>query len=412
MHYELDTDAKIKTIDELLHDEYCIGATNLLAAIPDLARETKIRQALIIALRRNYHLFMRVACAEILDNIGDPKGTDHLIYNSLTYHPLAYRPWLKCKLTGSKEWGHNGVRIADKLNEKHVALMVKDMAEHQVFHGPTLAYATVETIVPAMLDLMNADLPVKRFASYVLAYHGNDAGAATLKDWALNTPYPAMPLEALSQLPGEEWITFLEDFADPNHSLYRHERYGLSAKLRILPSLRIRLTLKRLTSTEEKAAFLYAEYGRTLTEVEVYTDKKRHDRGIRKVDPPVTVLTHVNKAVPPAGLWAQDILTDLRDPALQAYLAEKQLTAVKQLMERAELRFENVLDARLSQLVGFMRGLNRVRNLHPTGFLKEDANVYSVPVKIYYEMDDYLNASIDWIINPLRHRNLEFGYVL
>lgn len=142
--------------------------------------------------------------------------------------------------------------------------MVKDMIEHHVFHGPTLAYANVETIIPSMLKLMAAELPVKRFASYVLAYHGNDAGAATLRDWAIASPFPQMPLEALLQLPGDEWLAFLESIADPGHPLYDHERYGGTSQYLILPSLRIRLALKKLSDVHEKAAFLYAEYGRTL----------------------------------------------------------------------------------------------------------------------------------------------------
>jgi hypothetical protein len=246
--------------------------------------------------------------------------------------------------------------------------MVKDMLEHEVFYGPTLAYASVQTIVPAMLALLDAKLPIKRFASYVLAYHGNDAGATILRDWAVASPYPQIPLEALSQLPSEEWIPFLESFINPDHPLYRHERYGGTTKYLILPSLRIRLALKKLTDLHEKAAFMYAEFGRTLNEVEVYTGNTKGDKTTRSVNPPVRVLTRFNNAVPCPGVWAQDILVDLADRSLQAYLAEQQLREVKQLFETADLGFETLLDGRLKGF-GQVTGVHRVRGIHRTGFL-------------------------------------------
>lgn len=402
MYFQFDESAHQK-LDELISAGTV--PVSLLMAIPELAKQPRMIRALKEDLL-NPFLNSRVMRAEVLDHIGEPEGTDHLVFNSLAYHPQ-----LKCRQVGLKEWAHNGVRIADKLNEKHVELMVKDMVEHQVFHGPTLAYARVDTVVPAMLNLLDAGLTVRRFASYVLAYHGNAAGAETLRDWAVASPYPKMPLEALTQLPGDGWTAFLEPFADPSHPVYRHERYGSMSKCTTFPSLRIRLALKKLISVQEKIDFSYRMFGNTLTEVEVYTGSKKHDKAIREVDPPVTVLTCISKAMRPHLLWAHDILTDLGDLSLQAYLAERQLAAVKQLIERADLRFENLLDGKLKEMVGFL-SMHRVRGLHATGFLKEDAIFYSVPVKIYYDLDDYLQASVDWILNPLRHRSLEFGYVM
>lgn len=378
---------------------------NLLSAVPELAQEERMTNALTKGLSALY-LWDREGCAKILDYIGDSHGVDHLVYNSLLYHPL-----LKWNQEKAKGWGHNAVRVADKLNDKQVQLLIDDMIEHQICHAPTLAYAKTDNIVPAMLELLDKELKLQRFAAYVLAYHGNNQGALILKGWAESSSYPHMPLEALSQLPGDQWMEFLQPFSNPNHPIYTkaNERYRYAVLANVLPSIRLRLALKKVTGLHDKADLLTAEYGRLLQTIEIYAGNKQGNKITREVIPPVNVLNVFNKnTMPVSRLLLHDILIDLADQSLQIHLAKKQRKAVLNLIERADLHFENLLDASLRELSGVMRR-GAVGGLRSTGFLNKDKHWQNL-FKIHYDTEDYLNVSTDWILNPLRYRTIAFGY--
>ncbi len=398
MHYELNQQA-LKTLDELLNAGEV--PTNLFAAIPVMAKQERINQVLKKELMGR-RLDNRVRCAEILDLIGDPVGVEHLVYNALVNHPkLNYRQ------LESKGWPGTVFRVADKLTASQVKLLIDDMVEYQVFHGRTLAFVNPEWVLPSMLNLLKHVNPVlQHFAAYVLAFHGYDEGEQQLMDWANNSPFPLYPLEALLQLSGSQWNHDLQSFINPQHRIYQNERYQGYAQSKILPMVHRQLAMKNIPTTLDRAECMFEFYGRTLSEAEVYAGTADGARIIRRIDPPVTVL---KKPSYPSQYFAQDLLVALKDDHLQHHLADQQRRAVKQLIDRAGLVFENLLDAAV--FTDFMSGMNRVRNIQPTGFLDRDRdlNFYShIPIKIYYDTDDYLDSATDWIVNPLKHRSPAF----
>ncbi|NOU13825.1 MAG: hypothetical protein HOO92_07655 [Methylococcaceae bacterium] len=373
--------------------------TYLLAAVPDLARQVRINKALKQGLI-SLPLDDRVRCANILDHIGDPTGVEHLVYNALVNHPkLNYRQ------LESKGWPGTVFRVADKLTALQVNLLIDDMVEYQVFHGRTLAFVNPEWVVPNMLKLLKHANPVlQHFAAYVLAFHGYADGVEQLKNWANSSPFPYSPLEAMLQLPGNEWTAYLHSFIAPEHPIYQNERYQGYALKEIFPMITQQLTIKKKSSTAEQLAYIYELYGRTLSEVEVYTGCADGTRAMRQVEPPVMV---IKKSTYPSLYFAQELFLALKHHELQQHLAGQQRLAVKQLFERAGLVFENLLDAAVFN--DFISGMNPMRSLHRTGFLDRDSNLFlNIPIKIYYDTDDYLNSATDWIVNPLKHRSPAF----
>jgi len=396
MHYEMNQQAM-----EILDTRLQQGDvdTNLFAAIPELAKQERITQALKQGLM-NLPLDDRVRCAEILDLIGDPAGVEHLVYNALVNHPkLNYRQ------VESKGWPGTVFRVADKLTALQVKLLIDDMVEYQVFHGRTLAFVNPEWVVPNMLKLLNHANPVlQHFAAYVLAFHGYDDGVEQLKNWANSSPFPYSPLEAMLQLSGNEWTAYLHSFIAPEHPIYQNERYQGYALKELFPMITGQLTIKKKSSTAAQVAYIYELYGRTLSEVEVYTGNADGARAMRQIEPPVTV---IKKSSYPSLYFAQELFLALKDHELQQHLAGQQRLAVKQLIERAGLVFENLLDAAVFN--DFISGMNPMRSLHRTGFLDRDSNLFlNIPVKIYYDLDDYLDSATDWILNPLKHRSPAF----
>ena len=106
-------------IEELLNQG--LAPILFLRSVPELAREPRMIDALVRGLS-TLPLQDRDMCAEILDYIGDPRGTDHLVYNSLLYHPL-----LKHNQSTEHGWGFSALRCADKLNEQQVQLLIDGM---------------------------------------------------------------------------------------------------------------------------------------------------------------------------------------------------------------------------------------------------------------------------------------------
>lgn len=395
MYYELGFHASTKLNRQAQNREIDIGLINLLAAIPELVKQENMVDALSNGLMTLSLVRERSRCAEILTNLNVSLGVDHLVYNNLTVHPL-----LKCRQEGEHGWGAPIHRYAEKLNEKHTQLLIDDMVENEVFHGLALAYARTENIAPAMRGLLaGSNLNLRRYAAFVLAYHGDTSGAEYLKDWANNTVYPKYPLEALLRFPDKDWLEFLTSFPKLEHPI--HET-GSWLKSLVHPLLRIRLTLKQISDPKERADFIFSEYGRHIDKVEVY-NSCAGDKVTKTIEPAAFLLDHYNKAIPPSLIVAQNILRELGDHELQVILAERQKEEVKKLINRGGLSFNNLLDASLPKLYTVMHGMNWIRNLHPTGCLDKDQCYYCVPVKIHYDLDDYITSSTDWIINPLLH---------
>jgi hypothetical protein len=396
MRYEIDENA-LKAFISFLDKGY---PPNLLLAIPELAKEESVRNSLLSALN-THPVGFRLMCAEVLEAIDDPLGLDHLVYNSLSYHPL-----LKDNQTYTIKREYVASRVANRFNDKHIELFIEDAIKTKGFHGSTLAHASSDMIVPKMLELLKSDWELRCFASYVLAYHGYDTGANILMDWALSSSYPFMPLRALMKLSDNKVIDFVDSFISS-----RMDTTDNKLKSFVLTPLSFNLALKKLTTTDEKENFLRSEYECRFDTIEIYNKEHDGSKVTRKVEPFVMLLSEFNKDIATKSLFLlQDILTD-ESEMFRKLLADKQQTAIKQLFKNANLCFDDILDARLKYFSGCI-STNRLRGIHFTGFLEKDISFYKVPVKIYYDMDDYLNFSIEWILNPLRNSMTNYGYTI
>lgn len=404
MRYFIEPAAQ-QRIDKILNEGSV--PVPLLLAVPELAREEKMRQALANGLY-TMRLGSRVKCAQILDYIGDSRGLDHLVFNSMQYHPL-----LKYDQRNEKGWGFSAVRFADKLTENQVQFLIDEMITTPPDYSPpfpTLAYAKTSNIVPAMLKFLDKEQHLQRLAAYVLAYHGNDQGVSILKNWAETSPFPHMPLMALSQLPGDEWAEFFQPFANLDHPVYANNdpHHGSMSRSYVFPYVSIRLALQQMSGLDEKADFLIAEYTKSFETLEVEVNEKLREKRECQISPAVNVLSLVsNKGFSTNSDFLHDILADLADKPLQAHLAKIQRKCIQLLLDRADLNFDNPLEMNLIHLYCAVSGNTSLGGVQFPGFEKHKPWEQNF-IKVYYDTDDYLNASTDWILNPLRHRTSFF----
>jgi len=362
---------------------------------PELANDPEIRKALFQILHNDYGIAYSYAAANILCEINDPEGINHLVYYSMAVHPV-----LKKQLSKISGWSSSRLlpRL-DLITEEHFELLLEDMiASKYGCHIDLFAALPDEMVLQRMLDLLAHPAEHVSFvAAAVLAMKGVDVGREILIKRSANLCFSRRSMIALSHIANDKVISLLRDFSKGNTTVCEeHPNFVL-----ILRSVAVqRLAIIEAIQSDDPYAF--------------YTMVKRWFKfplqGIFNSSAPITMQSNTQLYVRSIGArplclpddlvvptWMPDILFEFSSDNDRKQIYQEQKNQVSQLMHEMDDPFLILKDGFTSLILrhSFFAGLP---------FLGAPSIPHYLPgVKFVYEPTDYLKYSTDWILHPEKY---------
>jgi len=371
-------------------------AISTLEALPHLVSNTNIQKGLLNTLHRSGIGYRDIA-ASLLSDIGDPEGIRHLVYNSMTVHPV-----LKEKQTLISGWsGANLLRRSHLITDEYLELLIEDMVGSEFgWHIDIMASLPDEMVLQRMIDLLAHPADQVSFvAAAVLAMKGNVSGRGILLHLAENYRFARRAMIALSHVPNEEVMNLLRDYAEGYPAIY-DEYKTLIIPLRSVARQRIEmLELRALGLESGYRKMIDRWYKHSLQEI---------CGPLITVDEQSDIKLYIWRMFRGTFAWADDdlcVMTPMADMLYEFSTAEdrkglalEQQTQVEKLLAGLDDPFE-ILGSGSSRYVAnpFFRGgphISEYDKLIP---------YYLPDVKFTYEYEDYIKYSTDWILHPEKY---------
>lgn len=360
-------------------------ALQTLDDFPHLAVEENVMDLVVPQLKVGA-LGNRVIAARILIRLGDPRGVIHLTANSLNRHPYLGVDQTKSS-TRSDGWL---IRWAEYLTDECLDLLIADIIEHRdAFHADVLAAAPQELVVPRLLELLGHDRPIATQAAYALAYHGCMEGQKLLES-LLTERDPRLfylALVALSRVSDPRLIDLLRSIANQQHEIF----YGIDRSW--LKTALVTLAFQRLMVQDQSlnSPFLNVmQRFYTSNPIRSYSHREHLKyQGIilpQGYEPELFLLQGGQVT------WTADFIHEFSTSDDRRKLANIQKERLLDLLGRIpEEKYFKVGGSYYSWFE------------HPSD-TRNMTSYYLPEIKVRNELDDYIFAATDWIVNPSRYR--------
>ena len=358
-------------------------ALHTVSFSPDLAKDQSIERIIVDNLKRPIP-GVRIQCAEILARLGDPRGILHLTYNVLGVHPVLGEVGQRHQETVSRA-RMALLRHTDQLTDECIDLLLGDLLSHTGnMHVDVLAGFRDKRVHKALARHLSAPLRASVQASHVLARNGNSDGKSILLQCLKERRYIELSALALSYLADVDAASVLDAVRDGSHDSVK----ALPRELvdEIVRKVDLRIRLRNSKHTQAKVDEIFRYYAMTIADciaaypaLKFVTTKQMDLQIILKVPRPMDSLS--------------DILYDLQDSAVCDVLADIQGRSVSQLLKVKGF-------AEHFEKSGGITSWPSIFNGFPLPYMATRTS----GCKIIFDEADYLNAAVDWLVHPARHR--------
>lgn len=374
-----------------------LKAMRTLEVLPDKAVVPEIHDGLLsLLLEPNEEgFYCNYLAAKLLIDICDPEGIKHLVYYSLSVHPIH-----KTELSKYSGWSCSNL-IARKhlVTDEYFKLFVQDMISSPYgCHIDLFTALPDELVLDRLTELLAHPAEHVSFvAAAALAMKGDDAGRSILVGHIGDLSYTRRAMIALSHIPDGKFIDLLNLYYEGDPESYKKFP---NMELIWRSVAKERLALVEALSSSEPSAFIdmvkrwhqfparETVFGPILTKL-----KQDYRFYIWTADAPAWLLE--GKYVVPT--LTADILHEFSTADQRKYLAEEQEKQIRSLLDE----FDNPTHAHKNDMLSGISHL--VTRGLPYISTRDDLPSFLPSVSVTYEKKDYIKYSIDWILHPEKY---------
>jgi len=308
----------------------------------------------------------------------------HLTYNVLGVHPVLGEAGLRHQETVSRA-RMALLRHADQLTDDCIDLLLGDLLSPTGnMHVDVLAGLRDKRVHKVLTTHLSAPLRASVQASHVLARNGNGGGESILLQCLKEGKHIELSVLGLSYLAEVDAVSVLDAVRGRTDDSIKELPKELVDE--IVRKVDLRIRLRDSKHTQAKVDAICRDYAMTIADC-VAAYPSLSFLKTKKMDLQIIV------KAPRLTDSLSDILYDLQDPAVCEALADIQKRGVSQLL----------------RVKGFVEHFEKSGGITTwpsifDGFPLPYMATRTSGCKIIFDEADYLNAAIDWLVHPERHR--------